>query len=200
MGSKNPKQMAQQQTWTTEANDEVAAAGAVDWEDELRGHQGWLRSVLAARLSGDEVDEVLQETAMAVVAAKSRPQERTKFAPWLYRIAIRQALLYRRRVGRQRKLWQRVAEQLPADHGQASEPLGWLLAAERQQLVQAAIASLPRRDREVLMLKYRQDWSYGELSEHLGISVSSVEARLFRARQRLRKVLSETEGWSVAEG
>lgn len=185
--------MTELHSWTARTAEEVAAESAVDWAGELRGHQSWLRPVLAARLSGDEVDEVWQEVALAVVSAKSRPQEREKLGPWLYRIAIRQALLYRRRAGRQRKLLRRVAERLPADHGQTAGPMVWLLAAERQRLIQTAIAGLPRRDREVLMLKYSQDWSYQELSDHLGISLSAVEARLFRARQRLRKVLDAAE-------
>ena len=40
------------------------------------------------------------------------------------------------------------------------------------------------------MLKYNEDWSYHALAEHLGISHSAVEARLHRARQRLRTELA----------
>ena len=40
------------------------------------------------------------------------------------------------------------------------------------------------------MLKYTEDWSYHELAEHLGISHSAVEARLHRARKRLREELT----------
>ena len=43
------------------------------------------------------------------------------------------------------------------------------------------------------MLKYTQDWSYRDLAEHLGISQSAVEARLHRARKRLRTVLTALE-------
>ena len=53
-----------------------------------------------------------------------------------------------------------------------------------------AIKRLVRRDAEILLLKYTEDWSYRELAEHLGISESAVEARLHRARQRLRSELA----------
>ena len=49
---------------------------------------------------------------------------------------------------------------------------------------------LPRRDAEILMLKYTEEWNYQELAQHLGISHSAVETRLHRARQRLRVELA----------
>ena len=53
-----------------------------------------------------------------------------------------------------------------------------------------AVKRLPRRDAEILLLKYTEDWSYRDLAERLGISESAVEARLYRARQRLRGELA----------
>ena len=65
-----------------------------------------------------------------------------------------------------------------------------LLLAERRTLVRDAVEGLPRRDREILLLKYTEDWSYRELAGHLGVSESAVEARLHRARQRLRRAIT----------
>ena len=50
-------------------------------------------------------------------------------------------------------------------------------------LVRRSLACLPRRDAEILLLKYTENWSYRQLAEHLGLSTSAVEARLHRARQ-----------------
>jgi RNA polymerase sigma-70 factor (ECF subfamily) len=58
---------------------------------------------------------------------------------------------------------------------------------------------LPRRDGEILLLKYTEDWSYRELAAHLGISESAVEARLYRARSRLRAIMMNTDGNEVIE-
>ena len=52
------------------------------------------------------------------------------------------------------------------------------------------MARLPRRDAEILLLKYTESWSYRRLAQHLGITESAVEARLHRARNRLRKELT----------
>ena len=53
-----------------------------------------------------------------------------------------------------------------------------------------AIARLAQRDAELLLLKYTEDWSYRDLAERLGMSVSAVEARLHRARGRMRAALT----------
>ncbi|MBC8113471.1 MAG: hypothetical protein H7062_03780, partial [Candidatus Saccharimonas sp.] len=79
-------------------------AGGQAWSARLATHARWLRTVIAAR-SGDvaAVDEVYQEVALAAVKQTTDVPEE-KVAPWLYRLAVRQALLHRRRMGRQRRL------------------------------------------------------------------------------------------------
>ncbi len=165
----------------------------IDWSAELARHQNWLRTVICARLGEPQaVDEVMQEVSLAAVRQRSPISDPEKVAPWLYRLAVTQTLLYRRKQGRRRKLIDRYAQRVrpsEADNRQA-DPLGWLLNKERHAQVREAMSRLARRDAEILMLKYNEDWSYHALAEHLGISHSAVEARLHRARQRLREELT----------
>ncbi|CAN5797250.1 hypothetical protein BH23PLA1_BH23PLA1_36260 [soil metagenome] len=164
----------------------------IDWAAALAEHGRWLRTVLRARLGEDQtVEEVLQDVSLAAVAQRQGPSDPGKVAPWLYRLAVRQALLYRRKRGRQRRLLDRYAQiKTECQDPHKPDPLGWLLAAERCQLVRQAMESLSERDREILLLKYTEDWSYRDLARHLGISESAVEARLHRVRQRLRDRLT----------
>ena len=53
---------------------------------------------------------------------------------------------------------------------------------------------LDDRDAELLLLKYTEDWSYRQIAANLGVSESAVEARLHRARQKLRSALAGTIG------
>ena len=149
--------------------------------------------MIAAR-SGDvaAVDEVYQEVALAAVKQTADVPE-DKVAPWLYRLAVRQALLYRRRMGRQRRLRRNFALHRPADAEVSLDPLVWLLSDERQQLIRRAMERLNAKDAELLLLKYTEDWSYHDLASHLGVSHSAVETRLHRARQRLRVELVALE-------
>ena len=78
-------------------------AQPLDWSALLAQHERWLRTVVYARLgSGEGVDEVLQEVALAAVRQRAPIADRTKVAPWLYRLAVVQSLLYRRTHGRRR--------------------------------------------------------------------------------------------------
>lgn len=171
----------------------------IDWQAALQEHNRWLRTVIYARVGElQAVDEVLQEVSLAAVRQRSPLADPTKVAPWLYRLAVTQSLLYRRRQGRRRKLTDRYAQRFcptEADHRQP-DPLGWLLADERRKLVRDALDRLPQRDAEILLLKYTEDWSYREIADRLGASESAVETRLHRARQRLRK---ELESVSLTE-
>jgi len=177
----------------------VPSAGqgaAIDWQAELARHNRWLRTVVCARLGEPQaIDEVMQEVSLAAVRQKSPIADPSKVAPWLYRLAVTQVLLYRRKQGRRRKLTDQYAERnRPTEQdSRHPDPLQYLLAEERREQIRKAIGRLPHRDAEMLMLKYTEDWSYHDLAEHLGISHSAVEARLHRARNRLRKELIALE-------
>lgn len=163
-----------------------------DWDSILQEHDRWLRTIVYARLGEPQaVDDVMQEVALAAVKQSAPIQDKTKVAPWLYRLAIRQTLLYRRKMGRSRNLTKRYADRYQPTENDTREcsPLDWLLSIERQTEVRYAIRQLRPADAEILLLKYAQNWNYHKIAEHLGISHSAVEARLHRARARLRKEL-----------
>lgn len=169
------------------------AAGKIDWAAALAEHGRWLRTVIGARLGEPQaVEEVMQEVSLAAVEQRWPLTDPAKVAPWLYRLAVTQSLLYRRKLGRRRKLANRYAERFrpTEEDSREQDPLGWLLAEERRGQIRQAMARLRRRDAEMLLLKYTEGWSYRQLGEHLGISESAVEARLHRARKRLRTELA----------
>jgi len=174
----------------------------IDWAVTLADHDRWLRTVVYTRLGeGQAVDEVMQEVALAAVAQRAPLADIRRVGAWLYRLAVRQALLYRRKRGRQRRIVEAYVR-FQADgqpHSPCRDPLDGLLRDERRALVRAALERLPRRDAEILLLKYTEDWSYRELAERLGVSESAVEARLHRARSRLRAAMMDADASEVLE-
>lgn len=166
----------------------------IDWPAVLAQHDRWLRTVAFARLRERQaVEDVMQEVAFAAVKQAAPLSDPTKVAPWLYRLVIVQSLLHRRKCGRRRRLTDRYSQQLAAgdlDHRSQPDPLNWLLAIERRSLIRQALAKLAGRDAEILMLKYTENWNYHQIAGHLGISHAAVEARLHRARARLRQELA----------
>jgi RNA polymerase sigma-70 factor (ECF subfamily) len=140
-------------------------------------------------------DDVMQEVAVTAVAKGHQLRDPGSVAAWLYRLVVVGALQYRRRQGRRRKLVERYADRLgSADrHSRERDPLDWLLADEQKSIVRQALSKLPRREAEILLLKYSEDWSYRQMAEHLGMTTSAVEARLHRARQKLRRALRQID-------
>ncbi len=158
--------------------------------------RAWLRAVVYARLGDWEgVDDVLQEVALAALRQVNSPPP--QWGPWLRRVAIRQALLFRRRLGRQRRR-DKAANNSPTE-GSANgrfltpDPLEWLIRQEQTAQIQEAIRRLPPIDAELLLLKYGQDWSYGQIAEHLGVGINVIQMRLHRARCRLRQLISQRD-------
>jgi RNA polymerase sigma-70 factor (ECF subfamily) len=161
----------------------------------LAAHDRWLRTVVYARVGEPQaVDEVMQEVSLAAVRQHAPINDVEKVAPWLYRLAVTHSLLYRRKQGRRRKLLDRFVQRIrPTEYDREIDPLEFLLAKERQEQIRKAIKRMPKRDAEILLLKYTEDWSYRQLATRLGISESAIEARLHRARLRLRAELAKLE-------
>jgi RNA polymerase sigma-70 factor (ECF subfamily) len=175
-------------------------SGSIAWQTVLAQHDRWLRTVVFARVGeAPAVDDVMQEVALAAVRQQAPIVDPAKVAPWLYRLALAQSLIYRRKQGRWRKLTTQYAQRVqPSEHdSRVLDPLEWLLADERQNLVREAIGRMSGREVEILLLKYTENWSYEQLAQHLGASESAIESRLHRARARLRKELATLESARV---
>ena len=70
------------------------------------------------------------------------------------------------------------------------DPLRDLLASERAALVERAVAALPLLQREALILFQYEELSMEEIATITGVDVGAVKARLFRARESLRRRLA----------
>ena len=177
-----------------------ASAPSFDWRGALAEHDRWLRLVVLARIGDagrgrtEAVAEVMQDVALAAGQGAEKLRDPSRVAAWLYRLAVTAALQYRRKAGRRRKLMDRYQQQVASsDVADSVDPLEWLLAEEQRQMVRAALADLPPREAEILLLKYTQDWTYAQLAERLDVSASAIEGRLQRARRKLRTALRRAE-------
>ncbi|WP_207004572.1 RNA polymerase sigma factor [Trinickia mobilis] len=141
---------------------------------------------LAARLLGDrnEAEDVAQEAFMR--AWKQAPHWRegeARFDTWLHRVALN--LCYDRLRAHRETLVDEIPDQ--ADPGAA--PDAELEARTRGEQVRAALAALPARQREALVLTYYQELSNLEAAGLMGISVDALESLLARARRSMRAQL-----------
>jgi len=95
---------------------------------------------------------------------------------------------WRRRLLRRARLAERAE---PKSRREAPPSDTAALQRERFQEVRSALRRLRPRDREMIVLRHLEDMSIARISDVLGLGRSAVEARLSRARARLRKLLGE---------
>lgn len=141
---------------------------------------------LARRLLGsaDEADDVAQEAMLRSwrQARGWRPGQ-ARFDTWLHRVVLNLCTdrLRRRRETVMADPPEQVDPALPADRR--------LERDETVHRVQAALARLPPRQKEAIMLHTYQEMSNIEIAQALDVSVEALESLLSRARRSLRALL-----------
>ena len=174
-------------------DDELIAALAGGDDAALRElfsrHAPWLAVRLRAVLPASEVEDVLQETFLAVWrgAAGYRPvREDGAAGGWLWGIARRQAALLLRRAGRAVP----VPPAMLADDGRhAEDPEETALARADLENALAALGPVGGPEREVWRLLYVEDRPVTEVARLMGIPDGTVKSRAHRVRQLLRTAL-----------
>ncbi|MGF6721737.1 RNA polymerase sigma factor (sigma-70 family) [Paraburkholderia sp. GAS41] len=142
---------------------------------------------LATRMLGDrmEAEDVAQEAFVRIWKQAPHWQEgEARFDTWIHRVALN--LCYDR-LRRQRE--DPVAE-LPDEVDPQALPDIQLEARVRDERVRTALAALPVRQREALVLNYYQELSNIEAAALMGITVDALESLLARARRNLRAHLA----------
>ena len=158
---------------------------------------------LVAHILGNDADaaDVLQNVFVKVFRGIGQFHGHSSLKTWMYRIAVREALNYRRGWFRRH-----VHEPVSLDE-ESAEPVAALAAepdggspyealelAERQKLVTTALAALPAPYRAVLILREMDEMAYDEIAEVLGIAEGTVKSRLMRGRELLRRKLATILG------
>ncbi|NIE65952.1 RNA polymerase sigma factor [Burkholderia sp. Ax-1719] len=145
---------------------------------------------LATRMLGDrmEAEDVAQEAFMRIW--KQAPHWRTgeaKFDTWLHRVALN--LCYDRLRGHRETLAP-DARALSEEPDPAARPDERFESRSRDARVRDALAALPVRQREALVLTYYQELSNAEAAALMDITVDALESLLARARRTLRAQLA----------
>ena len=141
---------------------------------------------LTYRMTGSLADaEVLaQETFIHAFRQLGAYRGEAKFSSWLYRIAVNLSLNWKNREARQQKLLAEWGEQ---ESVQAHPNAG------RAQAVQAALLKLDPKQRAAIVLTTYDGLNHAEAAKILGCSETTVSWRLFMARTKLKKLLSNVD-------
>ena len=160
-------------------------------------HAPWLAARLRKALPPDDVEDVLQETFLAVWKNAGTYRPRGTPAAWLWVIARNQAalLLRKRGPGTQALLDEGGPVSDPAEAAATRTDLDVAAAALSHVAVAAAAALGPPGCpyRVVWRLMYEEDRPVAEVAELMGIPEGTVKSRAHRARRLLRAVLGEVQ-------
>jgi len=157
---------------------------------------------LLYRLTEDpeEARDLTQETFLQAFRYLANFRGDSDLRTWLYRIAVNQAR-NRWRWWKRRRRDRTVSLDAPAHEGSdaplsaslegepGADPEQKALAHEREQALHAALRSLSRPYREVIVLRDIEGLSYEEVASSLDLNVGTVKSRLSRGRNELKRRL-----------
>jgi RNA polymerase sigma-70 factor, ECF subfamily len=166
-----------------QAGDERAFAMLLDQfgEKTLR----YLRGLL-----GEDADDVQQEVWLAVFKGIATLANPAAFRTWLFRTTRHRAIDFLRAQKREREL----TADAGVDDTVASDGYDEAFTVDVSETTLAkAFAAIPAFQREVLLLRYRDDLTYEEIAVVVGCPIGTVRTRLHHAKRRLRKLLHPEE-------
>lgn len=128
----------------------------------------------------DDADDVLQNTFIKAWSAIDSFRGESRLQTWLFRIAINESLNHLSKKKQTFSLDQTeggVADMLASD--------SYFDGDELQSLFQAAIGTLPDKQRLVFNLKYFDEMKYEDISDMLGTSIGALKASYHHAVRKI---------------
>lgn len=140
----------------------------------------------------DAADDIAQETFINAYQGIKSFKTGYSFYSWLYRICVNLSINFLKRQKHLIPESQFEETSSPLEREAAgSDPSNHLALKELEQKIERAIDSLSPKYKAVLVLRIYEDLSYEEIAKTLKLSLGTVMSRLFRAREKMQKMLKE---------
>lgn len=141
--------------------------------------------------SAVEIEDIVQDTLLKAYSRLESFHHQSSFYTWLYRIATNTMLDFLKRRGRSPVQVVEDPDLEPVDQPDVAimRPDSRLERQEIASITHKVLDELPEIFRTVLILREFEDESYQDIADILGISIGTVESRLFRARARFKQKL-----------
>ena len=147
------------------------------------------------RLTGNRniSEDLVQEVFMRMLKYRSTYQGRSKFTLWMYQIARNAHIDFLRKKKNTLSLDEQWSEPITSE----ASPAEKLEGGQEVQLMRQALAQLPLKKREVLILSRYQNLKYKEIAELMDCHIGTVKAHVHRAIKELGKIYFELQGGTV---
>ncbi len=196
-GASVPEQQEMDAAGTAEAAELVAGLAAGNeaaFAKAVEAHYALVYRIAWRMLGGPgEAEDVAQEAFLRLWRNAGNLRAARSLRPWLARVASNLA------IDRLRRRRPDTTAELPdvADPSDGPERQVERQAASR--IVDAAIASLPERQRTAIVLTYYEELPNADVAEALGVSIEAVESLLARARRKLKECLEPSRREILAD-
>jgi RNA polymerase sigma factor (sigma-70 family) len=147
---------------------------------------------ISYRITGrqDLAEELCQEAFIKYYERLDTFPDLDQAKYWLIRVTKNLALNAAKRAGRERRAYEQIFHEPERQMPDGEQEL---IRRESKSEVQEALARLPAKLRTVLVLKEYGELNYREIGSILGITEGNVKVRVFRARERLAKLMKEPD-------
>lgn len=152
------------------------------YEEALKLCQDWLKRYLGARLAPGQIDDVIQETLMAVHRKRHTYDPTRPFAPWFVAIARFKWL------DKLRSVYKAEEVELEDNHGLESHEEQVL----SRMVLERIMSALPEAQAKALTLAKIEGHSIEDIAQMTGQSASLVKVNIHRARKKLMKILEKS--------
>jgi RNA polymerase sigma-70 factor (ECF subfamily) len=174
--------------------EETLAGNQLSFQLLVERHQARLfRVVRGYTRNQTEVEDIVQDSLLKAYSKLATFKHQASFSTWLQRIAVNTALDFMKKAGRSPVQNVEDPEVLASPDGARSArimaPDARLETEEIAAITHRVLEELPDIFRTVLVLREFEDRAYQEIADLLGISIGTVESRLFRARARFKEAL-----------
>ncbi|MHC4984879.1 MAG: sigma-70 family RNA polymerase sigma factor [Planctomycetota bacterium] len=174
----------------TELVREVLAGQRERFADLVRRYQDYAYGTAIGMLSDfDLARDVVQEAFFRACRDLHKLKDPARFGGWLAGIVKNTARQAIRELARVRKMASELAQTVDL-HDPAPGPAQSAQDAEDRAIVQQALAKLNETNREAVSLFYVDGLSYADIADYLDVTEATVQGRLQRGRDQLRKELA----------
>jgi len=149
------------------------------------------RTVFAVLRDQKEAEDAAQEVFMKIYTSLSQ-YENQGFKTWLTRIAVNHAIDVKRKQARRREdVVDSLEQQVPGTPKNSVEKE--VIAQDQRRLVQTKLNEVPENYREVIYGFYIAEKSYQQMAEEQNVQVKTIETKLYRARNWIKKNWKEDD-------
>jgi RNA polymerase sigma factor (sigma-70 family) len=133
--------------------------------------------------SHDNADDITQEVFCKMYESLKNFRGDSSLYTWLYRITVNVSLNFLRR--QKVRDFLRIDEMFDVEAPEGESPHLMVEKNEQQSLIEEAVATLPKKQKAVFLMRYYDEMPYEDIAKILKTSVGGLKANYFHAVRKI---------------